>query len=128
MKFLADQDVYVSTIDFLVSLGHDVVRASQLGMARSADEHLLQEAQQQSRIFVTRDRDFGALVFVRELESGVLYLRVLPSTQGVIHNEIRSILATYSEDVLIRSFVVVEPGGHRIRNHSGTDEMSANDK
>jgi hypothetical protein len=31
MKFLADQDVYASTIRYLSNLGHDVVRAAQLG-------------------------------------------------------------------------------------------------
>lgn len=113
MKFLVDQDVYASTIDFLFDMGHDIIRASQLGMHRSSDELLLQAAHQQGRIFVTRDSDFGALVFVRNLCSGVLYLRVLPSTQSAVNEEICTVLETYT--LVERSFVVVEPGGHRIR-------------
>jgi predicted nuclease of predicted toxin-antitoxin system len=60
MKFLADQDVYAATVNFLKDLGHDVVTASQLGMARAKDVLLLLTAHDQGRIFITRDRDFGA--------------------------------------------------------------------
>jgi len=35
MKFLADQDVYAVTNNFLSGLGHDVVRAAQLGFAQA---------------------------------------------------------------------------------------------
>ena len=35
MKFLADQDVYATTIGFLSGLGHDVVRVAQLGLAQA---------------------------------------------------------------------------------------------
>jgi predicted nuclease of predicted toxin-antitoxin system len=66
MKFLLDQDVYATTARFLSSLGHDVVLVAQLGLSRAQDEELLQVAQEQSRLFVTRDRDFGHLVFVKE--------------------------------------------------------------
>ena len=45
----------------------------------------------------------------------MLYLRMLPSTQGAVHAELDEILRTYDEAELAESFVVVEPGGHRIR-------------
>ena len=35
MRFLADQDVYAVTIRLLSGMGHDVVTASQLGLARA---------------------------------------------------------------------------------------------
>jgi predicted nuclease of predicted toxin-antitoxin system len=115
MKFLIDQDVYAVTARFLSDLGHDVVRVAQIGLSQADDEELLRLAQEQGRIFVTRDRDFGSLVFVKALGSGVLYLRMLPSTQNVVHTELERILKTYPEEELMRSFVVIEPGGHRIR-------------
>ncbi len=65
MRFLIDQDVYAITIRFLSGLGHDVVTAAQIGLAQAEDLELLRVAQGQVRIFVTRDRDFGGLVFVR---------------------------------------------------------------
>jgi predicted nuclease of predicted toxin-antitoxin system len=77
MKFLADQDVYAITVAILSGLGHDVVSAAQLGLAQAEDGELLRVAREQGRIFVTRDRDFGALVFVQGTGRGVIYLRML---------------------------------------------------
>src|SRR5437660_1031112 len=73
MKFLADQDVYASTVRFLSGLAHAVVTAGQLGLAKAEDTELLRVAHEQSRIFVTRDRDFGGLVFVQGSGPGVIY-------------------------------------------------------
>lgn len=115
MKFLLDQDVYAATTRFVSSLGHDVVTAAQIGASRASDSDLLQMAQEQDRIFVTRDRDFGSLVFVSDLGTGVLYLRLLPSTQNAVHRELRRILESYTEEELRHAFVVVEPGRHRFR-------------
>ncbi len=116
MKFLADQDVYGVTVRFLVGLGHDVVPVAQLGLAQAHDGELLRVAHDQGRIFVTRDRDFGALVFVQGKGPGVIYLRVLPSTQNAVHAELARVLSLYGERELASSFVVVEPGRHRIRD------------
>jgi len=115
MKFLADQDVYNLTIRFLAGLGHDVVPVAHLGLAQADDVELLRVAHQESRIFVTRDRDFGALVFVQGKGPGVIYLRALPSTQNAVHSELERVLRLYGEQELAASFVVVEPGRHRIR-------------
>jgi predicted nuclease of predicted toxin-antitoxin system len=115
MKFLADQDVYAGTLGFLSSLGHEVVSASQLGLAQAEDAELLRVAHEQGRIFVTRDRDFGALVFVHGSGPGVIYLRLLPSTLNAVHAEIERVLTLYSESELQISFLVIEPGRHRIR-------------
>lgn len=65
MKLLLDQDIYRATIQFLRNLGHDVVTASDLGLSRAPDIDLLKAAHQQERIMVTRDSDFGRLVFFR---------------------------------------------------------------
>jgi len=78
MKFFLDQDVYAVTARFLKNLDYDVLQAAQIGLSRAKDEELLKKAQEQNRIFVTRDRDFGRIVFMSCLGSGVIYLRMLP--------------------------------------------------
>jgi predicted nuclease of predicted toxin-antitoxin system len=115
MRFLTDQDIFATTVRFLTGLGHDVVTAAQLGLARAADSELLRVAQEQGRIFVTRDRDFGGLVFVQGGGPGVIYLRMAPSTLNAVHAELERVLTLYSEQELQASFVVIEPGRHRIR-------------
>ena len=115
MKFLLDQDVYTSTARFLREMGHDVIRAGEVGLSRAADDELLRTAQENGRILVTRDRDYGNLVFAGGMGGGVIYLRVLPSTQVVVHEELKRVLERHEEADLRSAFVVVEPGWHRIR-------------
>lgn len=115
MKFLLDQDVYALTERFLRGEGYDVATAAELGLSRADDSELLKVAGSQGRIFVTRDRDYGNLVFVLGLGSGVIYLRVTPLDLDEAHAELKKVLETFSEDELSRSFVVVEKGRHRIR-------------
>jgi predicted nuclease of predicted toxin-antitoxin system len=82
MKLLLDQDVYALTANFLTDCGYDVVRVAELGLARASDEEILRTAQEQGRILITRDRDYGNLVFVKAIATGVIYLKILPTTIG----------------------------------------------
>ncbi len=50
----------------LTDLGHDVLSGADTD-PRAADETLLALANQQKRVLVTEDKDFGELVFVRRL-------------------------------------------------------------
>lgn len=115
MRLLLDQDVYETTARFLINLQHDVVRVAELGMARTDDEENLKKALELNRVFVTRDRDYGNLVFVKAIKSGVLYLRILPSNINEVHVELERVLSLYDEGELKSAFVVVEAGKHRFR-------------
>jgi predicted nuclease of predicted toxin-antitoxin system len=64
MRFLTDQDVYRVTLELLRQLHHDVLTAAELRMSRASDEELLREALRRGCLFLTRDKDFGALVFL----------------------------------------------------------------
>ena len=77
VKFLLDQDVYGMTAKFLAEQNFDVVSVSQLGLSRAPDTEVLSTAQTQGRILITRDRDYGNLVFVQSLGAGVIYRRGL---------------------------------------------------
>jgi predicted nuclease of predicted toxin-antitoxin system len=92
MKFLLDQDVYALTERFLREQGYDVATASELGLSHAQDSDLLKTAGEQGRTFVTRDRDYGNLVFVLGLGSGVIYLRILPSDMDEVHAELKRYL------------------------------------
>jgi predicted nuclease of predicted toxin-antitoxin system len=115
MHFLIDQDVYFSTITLLREWGNDVVTAKELNMARAKDVELLLKAKELNRIFITRDKDFGALVFLREINNGVILLRMTPSTIEETHKELEYLLNEHTEEELNQYFSVVEPNRHRIR-------------
>jgi predicted nuclease of predicted toxin-antitoxin system len=115
VRFLLDQDVYAVTCRLLRELGHDVVTASNLNLSRSPDKDLLIRAANEKRLFVTRDKDFGGLVFVERLSKGVIYLRISPETLAATHDELKRVVTNHSEVELAAAFVVVEPGRHRFR-------------
>jgi predicted nuclease of predicted toxin-antitoxin system len=115
VRFLLDQDVYAVTCRLLRDLGHDVVTAAELNLSRSPDNDLLIRAADEKRLFVSRDKDFGGLVFVERLSKGVLYLRIAPENLAATHEELKRVLSSYSEAKLATAFVVVEPGRHRFR-------------
>lgn len=116
MRLLLDQDVYEVTARFLIGLGHDVLRVAELGMAQASDEENLNKALELERIFITRDRDYGNLVFVNKIKCGVLYLRILPPNISSVHAELERILNQYTIQELKSAFVVVEAGRHRFRS------------
>ena len=115
MRILADQDIYAVTVRLLASRGHDVLTAAQANLARAGDEALLLHAHEQGRILLTRDRDFGSLVFVKRMAAGVLYLRVAPQTLDAVHRQLLHVLASYEEEMLRTSFTVIEAAMHRVR-------------
>ena len=122
MRLLADQDVYAATVEFLRGLNHDIDTASGRGLARAADAELLTLAGSEGRLLLTRDRDYGGLVFAQSLGAGVIYLRLLPSTLGAVHAELERVLSIYGEAELLGSLVVVEPGRHRVRRPLPTSD------
>ncbi|RLB12723.1 MAG: hypothetical protein DRG63_11295 [Deltaproteobacteria bacterium] len=116
MRFLADQDVWKSTVDLLQLWGHDVITAGETGLAKASDEEILNKAGSGNRIFITRDSDFGSLVFLSKIPAkGVIFLRIEPQTQQQVHAELKRLLGVHGEDELMESFCTVEAGRHRIR-------------
>lgn len=115
MTFLADQDVYLVTVEFLRKLGHDVITASDLGLSQASDTELLKRAQADGRIMVTRDRDYGNLVFVQSVRSGVIYMRVPIGTIDAGHQTLERVLASHTFAELMASFVVIDSNGYRLR-------------
>lgn len=85
-------------------------------MQRATDEDLLKKARETDRRLLTRDKDFGALVFLQKaLSTGVIFLRVTPAMAGEVHQELRRLFQEHSERELHDLFCVVEPHRHRIR-------------
>lgn len=76
MRLLADENLHGGIIQWLRHQGHDVLWATET-LRGSADDTLLQIAQQQERLLLTADLDFGELVYREQLIShGVILLRL----------------------------------------------------
>jgi predicted nuclease of predicted toxin-antitoxin system len=85
-------------------------------MQKAGDEDLLRKARLENRLLITRDKAFGALVFLNKtLTTGVILLRIMPMIVEEVHQEILRIFEEHSEEELRDLFCVVEPHRHRIR-------------
>lgn len=116
MHILTDQDVYKLTVDLLKEWGHDAITAKEIGLQRASDKELLKSAREANRLLITRDKDFGALLFLeKEKSTGVILLRISPKTIQEVHTELKKLLHEHREDELKSSFCVVEPHRYRIR-------------
>jgi predicted nuclease of predicted toxin-antitoxin system len=115
MRFLLDQDVYTATHRFLQAAGHEVTTAAEAGLSRARDAELLRQAHETGSLLVTRDRDYGRLVFLEESLEGVVYLRILPATLRAVHRQLEILLSRHVEAELRSAFVVVEADRYRIR-------------
>lgn len=114
MRLLADENFPKQAVEGLRVLGHDVfwVRTS---MSGASDEAVLERAQEESRLVVTMDKDFGELAFRWGLpaDSGVVLLRrpLLPPEEMV--NRLINVLSSGTE--WSGFFAVVEADRVRIR-------------
>lgn len=70
MTLLADHDLWAVTLDVLRTEGHDIVTAAEIGLAQAPDRTFLKEAAARQQFLLTRDRDFGRLVFAEGHQDG----------------------------------------------------------
>lgn len=72
MRFLIDENVPKLISDWLRLQGHDLVLAGEI-LAGETDKHWLELAENEQRLIMTADKDFGELIFrtsVREVIHG----------------------------------------------------------
>jgi predicted nuclease of predicted toxin-antitoxin system len=115
MRFLADEGVDRIIVTGLRSLNFDVFYV--IEEARSLDdETLLNIALTEERILITRDKDFGELVFrLNRAHAGVILIRLEGYTTEERGEIVRQIIQQYA-DQLPNGFTVIQKGIIRIRH------------
>lgn len=93
MRLLANENFPLDAVEALRADGHDVlwIREDARG---STDEQVLARAQQEERILITFDKDFGELAFRSKLPatSGVILFRIsAPSSNYVAQVAVQAI-------------------------------------
>ena len=101
-------------MEFLRGLGHEVVHALDLGLARAADEEIVDQAKAKGMTILTEDLDFGAMLAVtREIEPGVIILRVGNWRREAIEDRLRTVFEALPEESFKNSIATVDR--HRVR-------------
>ncbi len=103
MKFLLDVCAASRSLHTaLTDLGHDVLSAHDL-LPHASDETLLALAQEDKRILITEDKDFGELVFLRGLSHpGIVRLVEMTPTERADAMQDGAIIVVTRKRVRIR--------------------------
>ena len=114
IKFLVDENVGFSIIEYLRELKFDTKAVSELFPSRD-DIYILDKAYKEERIIVTNDKDFGHMVFKSNLSSaGIILFRFNDESPELKRNAIKTILSLPEEKVL-NHFIVASENKIRIR-------------
>lgn len=115
MKFLVDENVGLSIINFLREQGFDTKSVSELYPSRD-DIFIFKEAYRENRIIITNDKDFGYLIFKTELPPiSVILLRFEDESISGILKAIKEALKLPKEK-LLNHFIVLSENRIRIRS------------
>jgi predicted nuclease of predicted toxin-antitoxin system len=114
MRFLANENFPGTAVEELRAVGHDVlwIRTEAPG---AADQAVLERAQQESRILLTFDKDFGELAWRAKLPSqcGIVLFRLPIPHPDKVGKALCQVLAGRHD--WAGRFSVVEPGRIRMR-------------
>ena len=114
MRFIADGGVDAQIVIALRERENDVIYVAEFD-AGASDEELLKLANRENRILLTRDKDFGELVFrLRKVHSGIILNRLYELDSSTKARLVLEVLEKYGDE-LLGSYTVIQPGRVRIR-------------
>jgi len=114
MKFIADEGVDSQIVNKLREHGHDFLYVVEFD-AGASDSDILNFANQEDRILMTRDKDFGELVFrLKKIHSGIILNRLFQLDSDKKAEIVMEVVNKYMEE-LLGSYTVIQPGRVRIR-------------
>jgi predicted nuclease of predicted toxin-antitoxin system len=106
IKFLADVNVEKPLVDYLSKQGYDIKWVPDYN-CEMPDEDLLQLANEEMRIFITNDKDFGNLIFLqKKLNVGTILFRVKDQKSQEKIKLMKKLLMGY-RDKLLNHYVVI---------------------
>jgi predicted nuclease of predicted toxin-antitoxin system len=118
VRFLADESCDAAITRALREAGYDVVSIAETSPG-AADRVVLALALADDRVLVTRDKDFGELVFSTGARaSGVLLVRSPPLARSALPQLVIELASTRANE-LLTSFVVITPSGVRVTRLPG---------
>ena len=113
MKLILDNCFSRRFAQRLRARGHDVLWMGDLG-PDPGDRLILARAFAERRVLITRDKDFGKLIFFeRQPHAGLIRIRQLTVAESLAACD--EALALYGEDLAAGGLVVAGPRGLRLR-------------
>jgi predicted nuclease of predicted toxin-antitoxin system len=116
MKLVADLHISPSTVAFLRTLGHDVLRVDAILPNTATDEEIVATARAAGRSILTQDLDFSAIVALSGARSpSLITLRLASSRVQHVNEALARALPLVEDDLALGSAVTIEEGAIRRR-------------
>jgi predicted nuclease of predicted toxin-antitoxin system len=117
VRLLADLHISPSTVAYLRTLGHDVVRVDAILPNTAADEEIVAAARAADRSILTQDLDFSAIIALSGARSpSLVTLRLASSRVPYVNEVLARALPLIEEDLAQGCAVTVEDGAIRTRS------------
>jgi predicted nuclease of predicted toxin-antitoxin system len=114
MRFFADENLEQPIVERLFLEGHDVASVPE-GQKGTVDPVVLALSAAQSRIFLTNDKDFAELIFLkRQAAAGVVLIRLPRFSTPAKVERVLEVIAQQGES-LLGVFTVIEADAIRRR-------------
>ncbi len=114
MRLLADLHIAPKTVQFLLELGHDIIRVADVLPPTASDHIILAKAAEQERAILTQDLDFSHLIALSgNAFPSLITLRLSSSRIEYVNAILQRTLQNLEEDV--KKGVVITVEDHRIR-------------
>ena len=116
MRLLADLYIAPRTAQFLRSLGHDVLRVTDLLPATASDETIVERAAQDQRVILTQDLDMTAIIALsRRQYPSLVTLRLSSVRIEFVNTVLQRTLPILEQDLLQGTLVTIEDSRVRLR-------------
>ena len=117
MNLLADESVDKPIVDRLRQDSHSVLYIADLDPSID-DDAVLHQANQNSALLITGDKDFGELIFrMGQMHAGVVLLRLAGLSAETKARVVSTVFADRGHE-LLSAFSVISPGRIRIRRQA----------
>lgn len=116
MRFLADMGISPKTVAFLQSFGHDAVHLHDQSLDRLEDSAILAKAQEEDRILLTHDLDFGELIAVSGVRlPSIVVFRLRNMRPEMVSRYLQGIIDQHWESLEKGAIISVTEGQIRVR-------------
>ena len=116
MKLFANENLFEPIIDYLRSLGHDVLSIRDSGLSGISDDEVYQRACKEKRVIITMDKDFSRIFrFPPEKCGGIVVVKIYKRTVDETLSIFKKYYKFIQEKDILGNLIIITSEGVRIR-------------
>lgn len=116
MKILADENLFEPMIEYLRSMGHDVLSIREMGLSGISDDEVYKQACRGKYITITMDKDFSRMIrFQPQKCGGIIVVKIYKRTVDETLMIFKRFFEKLQGKDIYENLVIISPEGIRIK-------------